>query len=256
MKLAKQILYYEYHVKEVRNIQIFVHYLFYIEYGIEIDLPDFEGFSMTNADFHTENIIHSTIMHDDKEIFSSFIERESFNEYQQLASFLLELCCYHGAVNCFKLLRTEFEYLRITQTCLRLSFLGRNQEIFNECLKYQKPDKECMKYAIISHIIDFVTYLNNEFNIEIDLKHCGNFNNLESFLVYFDQTNDLHKCFVYSAMFNILCEYFLSLGANVNEKNDSGQTALHISALINSIKITELFISHGANINDKDNDGQ
>ncbi|EAX83072.1 hypothetical protein TVAG_259580, partial [Trichomonas vaginalis G3] len=134
---------------------------------------------------------------------------------------LLELCCYHGAVDCFKLLRTKFNS-EITRECLDLSFLGGNQEIMSECLKYQKPDRWCMENAIISHNIDFVTFLMNEYSIKINLRYCEKYNNLETFLVYFDQTNDIGKCFVYSAMFNIpsLCEYFLSNGANINEKNN------------------------------------
>ncbi|EAY13372.1 hypothetical protein TVAG_424030 [Trichomonas vaginalis G3] len=90
----------------------------------------------------------------------------------------------------------------------------------SECLKYQTPDSECMRYAIISHNIDFVTFLMNEYNIEIDLGYCGFYNNVESFLVHFDQTNDINKCFVYSWIFNIpsILEYFLLHGANINVK--------------------------------------
>ncbi|EAY08429.1 hypothetical protein TVAG_354880 [Trichomonas vaginalis G3] len=82
----------------------------------------------------------------------------------------------------------------------------------SECLKYQEPYEECMKYAIISHNIDFVTFLMNEYDIEIHLGYCADYNNLES--KYFDQTNDIwhiNKCFIFSLMFGIssLCEYFL-----------------------------------------------
>ncbi|EAY05435.1 hypothetical protein TVAG_197360 [Trichomonas vaginalis G3] len=83
---------------------------------------------------------------------------------------LLELCCYHGAVDCFKLLRSKFNS-EITKECIGLSFLGGNSEIMSELLKYQTSDEECMEYAIISHYIDFVTFLMNEYNIEIDLKY-------------------------------------------------------------------------------------
>ena len=187
-------------------------------------------------------------MYDDKGKFIFFTERDEFNEDQKLQSslypyigegyflflfgyLLLELCCYYGAVDYFKLLRTKFNS-EITQTCLRLSFLGGNQEIMSECLKYQTPDEECMEYAIISHNIDFVTFLMNEYNLEMDLENCGWYNNMESIFVYFDQTNDVNKCFLYSARFNIpsLLEYFFSRGANINEKNNDGETALHITA--------------------------
>ncbi|EAY17356.1 hypothetical protein TVAG_319510 [Trichomonas vaginalis G3] len=82
-----------------------------------------------------------------------------------------------------------------------------------------------MKYAIISHNIDFVTFLMNEHNIKIDLNYCVIYNNLESFLVYFDQINDIQECFNCSIRFNIpsLIEYFLTLGANINEKITEGK---------------------------------
>ncbi|EAY19505.1 hypothetical protein TVAG_136360 [Trichomonas vaginalis G3] len=113
-------------------------------------------------------------MNNDFEKFNQFTERDGFDKDQRLYSelypyssegySLLELCCYHGAVDCFKLLRTKFSS-EITQKCLHFSFLGGNPEIMSECLKYQKPDENCMDYAIISHNIDFVTFLKNEYNI-------------------------------------------------------------------------------------------
>ncbi|EAY09570.1 ankyrin repeat protein, putative [Trichomonas vaginalis G3] len=198
---------------------------------------------------------------------SFFTEREGFNKNQKLESnlypshykgySLLELCCYYGAVDCFKFLRTKFSS-EITEKCLEFSFLGRNNEIMSECLKYQKPNYKCMEYAIISHNIDFVTFLMNEYNLEIDLIDCGNYNNIESFLVYFDQTNDINKCFVCSPMFNIpsFLKYLLSHGANINDKNKNGQTTLHIAAMHNNKETAEVLILHGANINEKNKAGE
>ena len=101
----------------------------------------------------------------------------------------------------------------------------------SDCLKYQKPNKTCMTYAIISHNIDFITFLMNEYNIKINLEFSGMFNNLESFLVYFDQTDDFNKCFVFSPIFNIpsLCEYFLSHGVEINAKDKYGKTVLYMA---------------------------
>ncbi|EAY10973.1 ankyrin repeat protein, putative [Trichomonas vaginalis G3] len=206
-------------------------------------------------------------MYNDLERFITFTEREGFDKdqtlesslypYSEVGCTLLELCCYHGAVGCFKLLRTKFNS-EITQKCLELSFLGGNPDIMSECLKYQEPNEECMRYAIISHNIDFVTFLMNEYNIEINLEYCRIDNNLESLLVYFDQTDDVNKCFLYSAWLDIpsLLEYFLSHGANINEKDENGRTALHIAAIYNSKETAELLISHGANINEKDENGR
>ncbi|EAY19719.1 ankyrin repeat protein, putative [Trichomonas vaginalis G3] len=251
----------DYHVEEVNSLE------FYIEYGIEFYNDGyFREISSENLDILSENTIYRAIMYDDKEVFISFIEKEEFNEDQKLNSSLypyspheyslLELCCYHGAIDCFKLLRTKFNS-EITQTCLQFSFLGRNQEIMSECLKYRKPDEECMTYAIISHNIDFVTFLMYEYFLDINLHNCVEYNNLDSILVYFDQSNDFNSCLIYSAMINIpsLCEYFLSLGANINEKDSNELTALHYAARYNFKESAKLLISHGANVNDKNQSG-
>ncbi|EAY16835.1 hypothetical protein TVAG_447940 [Trichomonas vaginalis G3] len=219
----------DYQIKEVDNVELVSNFLFYKEYDIKLDKSaNFEKNDLENLDLLKENTIYRAIMNNDLEVFISFTEREEFDENQKLRSslypyfyygyYLLELCCYHGAVDCFKFLITKFNS-EITKRCLRFSFLGRNQEIMSECLKQQEPDKECMKYAIISHNIDFVTFLVNEYIMSIDLSACKKYNNLDSFLVFYDQTNLLISCLIFSTMFNIpsLCEYFLSLGVDINK---------------------------------------
>ncbi|EAY07698.1 hypothetical protein TVAG_273820 [Trichomonas vaginalis G3] len=74
---------------------------------------------------------------------------------------------------------------------LQLSFLGGNPDIMSECLKCHKPDKECMEYAIMSHNIDFVTFLMNEHEIPIDVDDCIRYDNIQAFLIHYDQTNDI-----------------------------------------------------------------
>ncbi|EAY09143.1 hypothetical protein TVAG_363580 [Trichomonas vaginalis G3] len=262
-----KLIFDENHVNEVNSIYSISNFLVYKEYGIKLDKSgDFEEISSDKLNIHIENTIYRAIMYNDLERFVYLIERDGFDEDQKLECdlypysdngySLLELCCYHGAVDCFKLLRTKFDS-KITKTCLELSFLGRNKEIMSECLKYQEPDEECMFYAIISHSLDFVTFLINEYNLEINLNYCGEYKNLESFLVYFDQTNDSCKCFINSAIFNIpsLCEYFLSNGANIEDKDENGYTALQYAADYNSKEIVEVLILHGANVNEKDEDG-
>ncbi|EAY21135.1 ankyrin repeat protein, putative [Trichomonas vaginalis G3] len=264
--LAK-LLYDEYHIENVNKVEDISNFLFYKEYGIKLDKSvDFEDIYLGKLDIHTENTIYRAIMHNDLIKFISFIETKRFNKYKKLNSrlypfsmhgySLLELCCYHGAVDCFKFLRTKFKS-NITETCLELSFLGRNQEIMSECLKYQKPNKDCMIYAIISHNIDFVTFLMNEYKIKIDLENCGIYNNLESYLVYFDQTHSINYCLINSGIFAIpsLCEYFLSNGASINKKYIHGFTALHYAAKNNYKEMTECLLSHGIKINEKNYDG-
>ncbi|EAY08855.1 ankyrin repeat protein, putative [Trichomonas vaginalis G3] len=205
-------------------------------------------------------------MDDDKISLITFTEREGFDKKQKLDSdlypfskggiSLLELCCYHGSYEYFQFLRTKFQSI-ITPNCLRYSFLGGNPDIMNECLKVQIPDNKCMKYAIISHNIDFVTFLMNEHNIKIDLELCSQYNNLQSFLVYLDQTYDINTCFVYSPSFHLssLLEYLISKGADINAKDEDGCTPLHYAAGNNNKETAEILISNGADINAKNKDG-
>ncbi|EAY12320.1 ankyrin repeat protein, putative [Trichomonas vaginalis G3] len=198
-----------------------------------------------------------------------FTEREGFDKDIMLKSdfypcqedkslSLLELCCYHGAVNCFKFLRAEFNS-KITETCLELSFLGENPDIMSECLKYIEPTASCMIMAIVSHNIDFVTFLLNEYNISIDdklfLHYCCMHQNLQAFLVYLHHTKSINICFVYSPSFNIpaLCAHFLSYGIDVNKGEDQkGRTALHIAAKYNCKETTKFLISNGADVDAQD----
>ncbi|EAY01965.1 hypothetical protein TVAG_431060 [Trichomonas vaginalis G3] len=78
-----------------------------------------------------------------------------------------------------------------------------------------------MKYAFLLQLKPlsnyYVTFMMNEYDLEIGLDYCGLYNNKESFLIYFDQINDINKCFINSARFDIpsLLEYFLSHGSNI-----------------------------------------
>ncbi|EAY06002.1 hypothetical protein TVAG_053260 [Trichomonas vaginalis G3] len=289
-----KLIYDDYQVKEVNNIDVVSNYLFYKEYGIILN-NDFERNISENLEILSASEIYRAIMDNDLENFIVITERDGFDKDQKIEDYdvaysLLEFCCYHSAVDCFKFLRTKFNS-EITETCLELSFLGGNPDIMSECLKYQIPFQGCMKNAIISHNIDFVTFLMNEHKLEIYPTECGEYNNLEAFLVFFDQKNNSNECFINSARFNIpsLCEYFLlhganinylddertnalhhavyyncyetvefliSLGVSINEKDKDGRTALHLAAYFNSKETMELLISHGANINEKDKDGR
>ncbi|EAX82882.1 hypothetical protein TVAG_527730 [Trichomonas vaginalis G3] len=131
----------EYHVEEVNGIPNISNFLFYKEYGIKIDKSsDFGKDDIKNLDVHTENTIYRAIMNNDLERFITFTEIDGFDKDQKLESglypysyegySLLELCCYHGAVDCFKLLRTKCSS-EITQKCLEFSFLGGNPEIMS-----------------------------------------------------------------------------------------------------------------------------
>ncbi|EAY10620.1 hypothetical protein TVAG_282200 [Trichomonas vaginalis G3] len=110
----------DYHLEKVPDVEDISRYLFYKEYGIKLDNSDAdEKMKSVNLHIHSENTIYRAIMHNNLEAFVAFTERDDFNEDQRLKSSLypfvkkgyslLELCCYHGAVDCFKILITKFD---------------------------------------------------------------------------------------------------------------------------------------------------
>ncbi|EAY13390.1 ankyrin repeat protein, putative [Trichomonas vaginalis G3] len=314
----------EYRPNQVENINPLFDYFIYKEYGIILienhkkSINDFELKNLS-LEVYQENTIYNAIMNNDIKSLILFTEDENFDKDQVLESdyfpdtlekyindksniiddffepwiyfqyTLLDICCYYGAVDCFKLLRSKFNS-EITETCLHFSFLSGNPDIMNECLKYQKPDETCMEYAIMSHNIDFITYLMNGYNLKIDLNQCCKYNNYEAFFVYLDQTNDINSCFIYSIVYNIpiLFRYFLSHGANVNvtyldnpliiytvmknykefaellvahgayvnAKNIDNRTALHYAAKNNNKELAEILILNGTKVNERDKDGE
>ncbi|EAX97972.1 hypothetical protein TVAG_017440 [Trichomonas vaginalis G3] len=266
-----QKIYEEFQPKSLNNIATICQYFLFKEYGVIVDRNKEDYIKQLildknyELDLHENGSIFNIIMHDDKEKFIYVINGERFNAHQVLVNDfypkekidLLELCSYHGAVDCFKILRTKFK-LPITQNCLRFSFLSGVLDIVSECLKFQKVDKECMKYAIISHNIDFVGYLMDQANYFINLDLCFDFNNLSAFFVYLDKTNDVNIGLIYAVNFNLysIIDVLVSHGASLDTKDDDDVTLLHRAATWNSKETAQLLISHGADVNAKMKNGE
>ncbi|EAY19390.1 hypothetical protein TVAG_101080 [Trichomonas vaginalis G3] len=125
----------EYQIKVVTYIPDISRYLFHKEYGTYLcESTDFKFEKIENLDIHSENTIYRAIMYNDLEKIITFTEQEDFNEIQELFNVLypsngqslefytlLELCCYHGSVDCFKLLLTKF-HSEITESVLNYHF--------------------------------------------------------------------------------------------------------------------------------------
>ena len=263
-----KMVYEDFKINPEPYVSSVLFYFFNEEYGLPVSLFNqklFKSYQEKNytIDIHQENTIYRAIMDDDKKTLIMFTQRDDFDKDIKLYSdlypndgySLLEICCYHRSVNCFKYLITEYGS-KITPKCLQLSFLSGNPDILNECLKNQNPDQACMTNAIVAQNIDFVQFLVNEYGLEIKLWDCALFGNIQAFLVYLDTTKDINNCFINSPLFVMpsLVEYFISLGVDVNIKDDKGTTALYNSAMISNKHIAEILISHGADINALDSD--
>ncbi|EAY16700.1 ankyrin repeat protein, putative [Trichomonas vaginalis G3] len=53
-----------------------------------------------------------------------------------------------------------------------------------------------------------------------------------------------------------IVEILISHGININEKNNFGQTALHVATLSGYEGIAKFLISHGINVNERDRRGR
>lgn len=179
------------------------------------------------------------IFHGTKEFDKDQIFKRDFYLFDQIGCALLELCCFLGAIKCFKLLTSKFSP-QINKKCLIYSFISGVPDIVNECLKYQKPDKSCMTTVINCHNIDFVSFLRNEYDIEIILIDCVHPHNLQALFAYLDITNDINGCFIYSPAFNIisLCKYLILHSADVNAGYMFRTTALLMDTQNNCNKKT------------------
>ncbi|EAY18881.1 hypothetical protein TVAG_295340 [Trichomonas vaginalis G3] len=252
-------LYEDYHPDKVDCISFSGGFdkLIYDKYKFSYKHPDtHKDFSI---EFLNENTIYRSILDDDIKSFIGFTERSRFDEKQIIDNSLfpreyhkigwLELCCYYDSVNCFKFLRTKFNS-KITKTCLGFSFLGGNQEIIIECLKYEKPDTDCSEYVIIAHNNDFINFLITECNVTIYLSKCPDYNNVDACLIYFDIKKSFKENLTFICEFQIpsLCKYFILHGADVNIEK-SNKTAAYYAAKFNWKEILELLISHGLDIN-------
>ncbi|EAX92384.1 hypothetical protein TVAG_156630 [Trichomonas vaginalis G3] len=157
-------------------------------------------------------------------------------------------------------LRINYEsYIETSNALYRLK--TENEEEINSI--YKKIKIELIDSIInfpqnlIVDILNIIPY-NNRY-LKINIKECKYYSNFESLLVYFDQTNDVDQCFLYSFKFNIqsIWEYFLSQGANINAKDDCNLTIFDFAALNNpSEEAIKFLISHGANINKKVRNGE
>ncbi|EAY16612.1 hypothetical protein TVAG_434490 [Trichomonas vaginalis G3] len=256
-------IYDEYNPIKIHNIGRIFGCLIYSEYGIIIGKSEEYGELGYIPTIHLEGTIWRAIMDDDKQSFVAFTQKEGFNKDKTLISEVypptkdgysyLELCCYHGSASIFKYLRAEFN-AEITEKCIQLAFLRGNPDILSECVKeiINFDRCNCMKFAIISHNIDFVTYLMNEHAMKIESTFdCFYHLNILAFIVYMDSKGDFSSLNDFTAALRLnhpaLVEYFLSKGAKID--NDSKhETVLHYASKYCNGKIIDLLISHGADI--------
>ncbi|EAY06055.1 hypothetical protein TVAG_244870 [Trichomonas vaginalis G3] len=193
-------------------------------------------------------------MEDDKNSLIEFTKKFDFNKHQTLESdfypntihhifgrnalSLLELCCYHGSINCFNFLTTELK-LEITQGCVSYSFLSGNKEIIDKCLAEKDPNFVTMEYAVISRNIDYVNLLMDEHDLFPDYEGAAYYNNLQAFIIGLKKCRYINDYFFHSLYFGFepVYEIILSLGANINAvKIKNNVPLIHWCAIYNNVE--------------------
>ncbi|EAY12469.1 ankyrin repeat protein, putative [Trichomonas vaginalis G3] len=226
-------------------------------YEIDIELP--KSYKDKTVDeilaVHENNSVLELIMNNKLRQFQRLLNETQFDtkalyHHETERWNLLEWCSYYGNSQFFKFLRLNND-LQITEKCLELSFLGGNPEIMLECLKYFKPTRYCMENAIASHNFNFIKFLKNNFDLEVDLDLVKKYDNLHAFLIAIDSNEDIDNCFIYSPSFFIpsLTNFLLEKGANINASNGNGYTCLHTCAKYNSIETAKLLLNRNCDPN-------
>ncbi|EAX96248.1 hypothetical protein TVAG_205340 [Trichomonas vaginalis G3] len=206
-----------------------------------------EGYFVDNMNISQYNDIkintpEYAIINDNEEELLYHLTRKRFSHAK-----ILEKCCLRGAINCFMLMRQEFN-VKITKECLDASFRGNNKRIINECLKGVKPDQRTMQAAIASHNFDNVEKLYTEYRLSIDPYSCSMYLNLYEFIFFLDDSSshDLSLGLFTSPHFRIpsLCEYLIKNGANINY-NVHSHTVLYVAAIVNQTDIVSTLLLNG-----------
>lgn len=254
------------HCKEMPYLYADIHIigaLFVKKYDIEIDWYDkYECCKDKDFDeilnYYDSNPIMHCILYDDikslKEIIDSSLDFD-FNQ-QLFEKSLIENCCYCGALECFKFLRSNG--VDITKRCLDNSILGRNKSIINECLQHVKPDNLTMNGVYETHDFDMALAFNQMYGFEFNLDWISGAYDIKLFLYTLSNATSYDDYFISAFDFKIqeLIDDILGLGIDIKAKYMEGKTPLFIAACNDSPEVITKLVELGADINYKDEYGK
>ncbi|EAX95120.1 hypothetical protein TVAG_033400 [Trichomonas vaginalis G3] len=219
-------------------------------------------------------LIH--IIDQDDSVLKNSIKKRLFNIDFELD--LLDACSYYGSEKCYLYLQENNKF-KPSNVSIAFSFLGGNPRIIKESLPLINDSnlKLCFESIIASHNIDFLMYLDNNFDLA-NMKHMNyiqNYSNLEALFLFtnngkideFDNSllqfnvDDLILYFIKKFgestiyQFNILeaikhrmlktVKYAIDCGINCKEWNDYHKSILHFAAEYDMKEIVQLLISKG-----------
>ena len=136
---------------------------------------------------------------------------------------LIDFCCFFGSLKCFKyLLLNKCE---ITETTLKFSIAGGNQEIINILKENGHSFEKCLETSVKYHRYELTNWLNENYECKpFPLPKCILYYNIDAFL------------------------YFLEHGHSIEGRDENGYTCLHSASQIGSLPIVQYLIEKGAKI--------
>lgn len=205
--------------------------------------------------FYESNPIMHCIIHDDIRYFKDIIDSYTHFDFDQIIfdKSLIENCCFCGAVECFKLLRSS--NVKITKQCLDYSIDGRAKFIINECMQYFKPDESTMKEIIRLHDFDMAISFEHLYEIKIPIARCLD---IRFFSYLLSKATNYDELFRYCLNFqneDIFDDVF-NLGVNIDNKNAMGENSLFIAVRIDDVAAIAKLVKLGANLETKNNRGE
>lgn len=203
--------------------------------------------------YYESNPIMRGIIHDDIKSFKDIVDSYPNFDFNQMIfkKSLIQNCCFCGAVECFKFLRSNG--VKITKRCLDSSITSQNKTIINECLQYQTPNKRTMKKVLKTHNFEMALSFEQMYNCTIDIGLAAEIHNLQLFLYKMFQYQKYDSVILKSYHFIIpgLVEDILDLGANFDAKDNDGKSLLFYAARDGNAELVKLLVDRGANIDMK-----
>ena len=131
----------------------------------------------------------------------------------------IDFCCMFGSIKCFKYL--YLNKCEITDITLEYAIKGGCEEIINILEEKHKFNK-CLKAAVYYHHNNIIEWLLMKYGEDecdhVPLPICLYYYNYEAFL------------------------FFLHNGADINERDDDGETVLHMSSQIGNLSLVKYLI--------------
>lgn len=165
---------------------------------------------------------------------------------------LIELCSLYGSVNCFMFLVKNL--VEITQKCLELSILGRNDEIIQQCLNKFKPNNECLVNIVKTHNYKLMDEFYKNFSVYCDnIDVILEYSNLPAYFLL--NPRNAFSTTPYFGYVPLIYEFLTFDNIDINQTDNYGRTAIINAVICKAELILKILINMKCELNIADNYG-